>query len=125
MAPNPTTAYPTGCMSALAVGAALPLRTDRGVVESAEFFDVLQDLENRVYDGVDFLLVAQEKIVREPDGLVVSCALGDGAAVHVAQIERLLAFPAQRGILRRVHRKQRAPIHRLVKKPVAWDAFQL
>src|SRR5258706_578118 len=42
MAPNPTTAYPTGRMSALAVGAALPLRADRGVVESAEFCDVFQ-----------------------------------------------------------------------------------
>src|SRR5260221_1271816 len=112
-------------MSALPVGAALTLRADRGMFESAKLFDVIQGLENRVNDGVDFFLVTEEKIMREPDGFLVGGALGGRAAVHVSQIERFLAVPAQRGILRRVYREERAAIDGLVKKPVAGYTLEL
>ena len=46
------------------------------MIEPANLLDVVHHLENRVDDGIDLLFVAQEQIVRKPDGLLIGRALG-------------------------------------------------
>src|ERR1700730_2481376 len=112
-------------MSTLAVGTADPLSADVGGFESAKLFDVVERLEDRIDNGIDLLFVAQEQVVREPNGLMVCGALRGWAPVHVPQVERLLPTPAQRRIIRGIRREQRTPVNRLIEEPVAGNAFLL
>src|SRR5207247_10547057 len=112
-------------ISALPRVTAESLSADSWVLEPAEFFDVLEGFENRIGNRVDILFVVQEEVVWEPDGLMVGRPFGGRAAVQVSQIERSRPVPAQRRILGRVYREQRALVNRLVEEPVAGNALQL
>src|SRR6202522_1494016 len=56
---------------------------------------------------------------------MVSSAICHRARIHIAQIKRLLAPPAQGREILRLQREQRALVNRLVEKPIARNAFQL
>src|ERR1700730_8546062 len=140
MLPRPTTAYPIRLprgidrssrvercplRSALPVGAAEALILDGAVFEPAKFFNVFENLVDPVGNAVDTFLITEEEVVREPYRLVIRGPLRNRALVHIAQIERLGASPAQSRIVGGIEREQRTLVNRLVEKTVAWDSFQL
>src|ERR1700746_212089 len=107
MPPKPTTAYPTFFieaidalpraligLSAFPVRAALRLSFYRGMLQSAQFLDVLDDLQHRLHDVVHVFFRSQEEVMREPDSLVIGGPFGGGTLVHVAQVEWLGPAPA-------------------------------
>ena len=67
--------------------------------ETAKLFDVLENFPDGLGDAVDIFLSAKEKMMREPDSFVIGGALGCGAVIEVAQIERLGASPADSRII--------------------------
>src|SRR6267154_1928711 len=129
MLPRPTTAYPTRFVdaivqfpfsyvsfsalffckhtvgSAFAIGAAKPLIFNCPMIKSAEFFDVLEYFLDAIDDAVDIFLATKEEMMREPNRLVIGGTLGGRALVHVPQIERRRASPAQRRIVGWVERE--------------------
>src|SRR5580658_4367576 len=63
--------------------------------------------------------------MREPHRLMVRSAICHRARIHIAQIKRLLAPPAQGREVLGLQGEQRALVNRLVEKPIARNAFQL
>ena len=103
----------------------MALRLDGAVFQSSKFFNVLENLEDRVRNAIDVFLATKEQVMREPDCFVIRGTLRNRALVHLSQIERRGPSPAQSRKVRGIQREQRASVDRLVEKTIARNSLQL
>ena len=76
------------------------------MIESSNFFDVIENFGNCVDNAVDVFLAAKEKMMGEPDRLVIRGTLRLWTLVHASQVKGLGPPPTQSRIVRGVEREQ-------------------
>src|SRR5215472_4747322 len=129
MRPSPTTAYPiflapgmnpdlcatrvmdqrrTEWRSALPVGPAQFLISNRRVVQAAQFLQILENLVDGIGHGVGVFLTAQKILVWEPDRFLIRGFFRFGTRKQGAQVQRFFSPPAQRREIGRIDGKKRA-----------------
>src|ERR1700693_3126756 len=63
--------------------------------------------------------------MRKPNCFVVGGTISLWARIHIPEIKRLFASPAQSWKIGWVERKERAFVNRFIKQAIAWNAFRL
>src|SRR6202162_5054523 len=63
--------------------------------------------------------------MRKPNCFVVGGTISLLARIHIPEIKRLFASPAQSWKIRGVEREERAFVNRFIKQAIAWNAFRL